>query len=82
MDARRAAVRKKAEAGDPQAMLALANEWLLNTDPESFVWLERAAAAGLPKAFSSLGWTYERGLRGVSIDLASRGLLPTCHGRR
>ena len=69
-DARSAKVRLKAEAGEPEAMLELANGWLLNTDPEGRVWLDRAAQAASAGACAALGWSHEKGLHGGAVDLA------------
>jgi hypothetical protein len=69
-DPRATKLRKSAEAGDPNAMAELATDWISNTDPEGRIWLERAAAAGIGKALSSLGWSHEKGLHGGSVDLA------------
>lgn len=64
-----AGVRAKAEAGDVEAMEEL-GESLGRSDPESLGWFERAAEAGSAQGHVSLGWAWEKGFHGASVDLA------------
>lgn len=62
-------VRERAEGGDAEAMRELGAS-LGRENPESLTWLERAAAAGSKPALTSLGWAFEKGFHGASVDLA------------
>jgi TPR repeat protein/AcrR family transcriptional regulator len=67
-------LRRLAEAGDPQADLLMALEYLdrhgaAANDPAAFDWLSRAAARNQPLAQYDLGLMYENG-RGVKADAA------------
>lgn len=63
------ALRSKAEAGNPGAMLEY-GQTLGRDDPSSLGWFERAEAAGSSAALISLGWAWEKGFHGATRDLA------------
>ena len=67
-------LRRLAEAGDPEADLLMAMEYLdrhgaAASDQSAFEWLSRAAARNQPLAQYDLGLMYENG-RGVKADAA------------
>lgn len=61
-----AALERRAEAGDPEAMnylgyLLLSGETAHGESADGLIWLVRAASAGSLKAASNLGWLYMEG---------------------
>lgn len=64
-----AALETRAKGGDADAMLEY-GQTLGRDHPDSLGWMERAQKAGCSRALVSLGWAWEKGFHGASIDLA------------
>lgn len=71
-----AALKERAEAGDPVAEFQLAaryrdGAWAVNSDPaKAYYWLRRSASAGNPVAMRALAEVYRTGDLGVARDSA------------